>query len=76
MTPRFICLTLTEPHLDSCVYLRMIDHFHDTPRDWIFRFKTDETVLWPEFPYDAGSLFPRESRKQKAQSIQKLLKIF
>ena len=75
MTPRFICFDLDGTlYLDSCVYLRMIDHFfHDTPyRDWIFPVQEQmKQVLSGQSSLRCGQFVP----KQKAEH-PKLLKIF
>lgn len=67
MTPRFICFDLDGTlYLDSCVYLRMIDHFfHDTPyRDWIFPVQEQmKQVLSGQSSLRCGQFVP----KQKAE---------
>lgn len=67
MTPRFICFDLDGTlYLDSCVYLRMINHFfHDTPyRDWIFPVQEQmKQVLSGQSSLRCGQFVP----KQKAE---------
>ena len=67
MTPRFICFDLDGTlYLDSCVYLRMIDHFfHDTPySDWIFPVQEQmKQVLSGQSSLRCGQFVP----KQKAE---------